>query len=1391
MKFSLQQLFVFALLALPRCGATEGDSILCAYRDVRPGGSSSSSSSSSSSGSGSGSSSSSSSRSSLEEMLRNLGGEIQDDNLTIRCHSNIYCFTLWNSGVHNNKSTVSVLKQGCWIGEANVCKQGGCVSSMAPKNNSHFCCCSGDMCNLNFTDGYDPAAHTTTTPFIPSRPPQDHSYRIKTIIISLVSVFSAALVIMVAYFGFRMCTRPKHPSVESLHGAAVPESPPVVPEFDMDDLKLCSIVSKGRYAEVWRGKLEDRDVAVKIYSPHYREYYNNERSLYRLPFMDHQGLVKFYGADERITQEGWAQLMIVMSYFPLGSLNGYLKNNTLDWPTMVSMAYSVAKALSHLHTDIQKADQFKPVLAHRDLNTRNILVRPDLTCVVSDLGFAIATMGSKLIKKGHAEVAEQTSLTDVGTLRYMAPELLDGAVNLRDCEASLKQIDIYALGLVLWEIAMRCVDLYQGAPVPEYTPPFQTEIGSSPTFEEMQLMVVRAKKRPRFPEVWKETNQAVRSLKETIEECWDADAEARLTALCVEERLSELPNLWAHEIKHRGMTPTLNAMINITETTTTTTTTTTTAADTTSEPADVGTHAPTAHDNDSTSTAPLLANGHAHGSSSSCGGGGVGGGGEFFSSRSPSVLLTRSWLQDASVSTGTTDTLLPVTPASESVGVVGGGGGGGGSGAPPVPLALSLPVKASNLMQERNSTVLRPHRGRNPTVERNTHKRSDEELRVSGNTLLTSSGGTSSSLLLFPEERRDSLSTQSAPSENPSGGTAAVAAADSPPDYLSDGPETSLVQNDALSHRNPPIPYLQNQVHGGNAPSSGRPKVANTTSSSSSARSYGRGGERSSLRDKLSRLIRPKEFGWKLSALNFFGGGRRHDYSRADDLEVEDLNQDTPTAVITGGGNSGGGNNCQPSHHASGAVPSSSSSSQHSNLQPINTEVSIHNGSAVTRPTNLALSAFPNLRQAAAASSRPCSNLRNVPPAREMTVVVANEDSIPRMVAATTTRAAESNSGVEAVAREESSSTTGSGGGGGGSGGGREGRSRSESHSGSDERSREVSGSERSREVSVGSATSAAARDSQSEGTDDVFVDRADVDNDDDLRPTERSEREPKPARYPPENRLRFAEVGVAKLHVPAVNQQPVRRVQGQGHSKSLSELLHLHNNHHQNPSCVSVDYYYDPDSCWQETELTSSSSSQGCPRIQRRRPNSLSLKGHNYNSPAPLGGGKPPLLHTNKKSSSSSKPDMSTTTTTDSTNKPTITKQKHAVVVSGDHTNPAPPKQRRSDSGSSGGSAASTTAQRSSSAEEVHRSKDSTTRRSQHQLDSLAAVPAAADPSEKIRRRVKTPVRPAKKAGGVRLSLYDDRLMSSEGGQCGNGSGGGGWGWRRGGGEGGGGQWR
>lgn len=58
-------------------------------------------------------------------------------------------------------------------------------------------------------------------------------------------------------------------------------------------------------------------------------------------------------------------------------------------------------------------DQFKPAIAHRDFNSRNVLIRPDLSCVVADLGFCMTTMGSKVIRNGHTESAEQSSLTDV------------------------------------------------------------------------------------------------------------------------------------------------------------------------------------------------------------------------------------------------------------------------------------------------------------------------------------------------------------------------------------------------------------------------------------------------------------------------------------------------------------------------------------------------------------------------------------------------------------------------------------------------------------------------------------------------------------------------------------------------------------------------------------------------------------------------------------------------------------------------------------------------------------------------------------------------------------------------------------------------------------------
>lgn len=53
----------------------------------------------------------------------------------------------------------------------------------------------------------------------------------------------------------------------------------------------------------------------------------------------------------------------------------------------------------------------------------------------------------------------------MGSLRYMSPELLEGYANIRN-SSFLLQADVYSLALLLWEIWMRCPDLFEGKPPP-------------------------------------------------------------------------------------------------------------------------------------------------------------------------------------------------------------------------------------------------------------------------------------------------------------------------------------------------------------------------------------------------------------------------------------------------------------------------------------------------------------------------------------------------------------------------------------------------------------------------------------------------------------------------------------------------------------------------------------------------------------------------------------------------------------------------------------------------------------------------------------------------------------------------------------------------------------
>ncbi|KAM9486356.1 bone morphogenetic protein receptor type-2 isoform 2-T2 [Clarias gariepinus] len=472
---------------------------------------------------------------------------VSRENNTILCSKSSRCYGLWEK---THDGDIRLVKQGCWtyIGDQQDCHDDRCVVTNTPsqiQNGTYrFCCCSTNMCNVNFTENWVPSPTSAT---IHPRP----LHREDAIIITLASLSIVAVLIAAVCFGYRMLRGDRK---QGLHNMDMMEAAASEPSVDLDSLKLLELIGRGRYGSVYKGSLDERPVAVKVFSYANRQNFVNERAIYRIPLLEHDNIARFIVGDERLTTDSRMEYLLVMEYYPHGSLCRYLSLHSLDWVSSCRLAHSVTRGLAYLHTELLRGDLYKPAVSHRDLNSRNVLVKNDGTCVISDFGLSMKLTGNRLVRPGEEENA---AISEVGTIRYMAPEVLEGAVNLRDCESALKQVDMYAIGLIYWETFMRCTDLFPGETVPEYQMAFQAEVGNHPSFEDMQVLVSREKQRPKFPEAWKENSLAVRSLKETMEDCWDQDAEARLTAQCAEERMAELLLIWD---RNKSVSPTVNPM---------------------------------------------------------------------------------------------------------------------------------------------------------------------------------------------------------------------------------------------------------------------------------------------------------------------------------------------------------------------------------------------------------------------------------------------------------------------------------------------------------------------------------------------------------------------------------------------------------------------------------------------------------------------------------------------------------------------------------------------------------------------------------------------------------------------------------------------------------------
>jgi len=175
-------------------------------------------------------------------------------------------------------------------------------------------------------------------------------------------------------------------------------------------------------------------IAVKVFNLQDRNSWQIEKDVYSLPQMKHNNILNYLGAErhgEGLDVEYW----LITEYHPNGSLWDYLKSHTVNLKQLLTIIQGIGRGwflflvfsyahilfalgLTHLHEELPATvtEGAKPSIAHRDFKSKNVLLSTNFRACIADFGLAIVFHPNTL-GDAHGQV---------GTRRYMAPEVLEG-----------------------------------------------------------------------------------------------------------------------------------------------------------------------------------------------------------------------------------------------------------------------------------------------------------------------------------------------------------------------------------------------------------------------------------------------------------------------------------------------------------------------------------------------------------------------------------------------------------------------------------------------------------------------------------------------------------------------------------------------------------------------------------------------------------------------------------------------------------------------------------------------------------------------------------------------------------------------------------------------------
>lgn len=204
---------------------------------------------------------------------------------------------------------------------------------------------------------------------------------------------------------------------------------------------LVQLIGEGGMASVYLAidTILKREVAVKILrgdlSKDNVSLVRFQREANAATKLSHPNIVEVYDVGE-----DHGKYYIVMEYVKGRTLKDLIQQRgALSTEEAVNMMKQLVSAVMTAH---------KNGIIHRDIKSQNVLVKDDGTVKLSDFGIALAAD------------AVQLTQTDVivGSVHYLAPELAKG-------EMATQQSDIYALGIVFYEMLTGDVPHHGDAPV--------------------------------------------------------------------------------------------------------------------------------------------------------------------------------------------------------------------------------------------------------------------------------------------------------------------------------------------------------------------------------------------------------------------------------------------------------------------------------------------------------------------------------------------------------------------------------------------------------------------------------------------------------------------------------------------------------------------------------------------------------------------------------------------------------------------------------------------------------------------------------------------------------------------------------------------------------------